>query len=267
MDYDFIVTKKDRIIYVSKDDYMEEHTTFPKDLPSNELIFQLPDGQDDVPYGTMFFDGKAYDVYTNFLRILPKGNHSQYEITRKRYTNGCIDICFQSDRKITDKPFMMNHIRNARIEELFRKAFTCWVTKNDGYYQESMGYIYRILAELQRDSYMPGEKYLKIRPAIEYIAAHFTEEKINMEELAAECGISYSYMKRLFIEMSGFPPQKYVTNMKMNSACDLLRTGDYSVETVAAMTGFGNIFYFSRQFKKQMGITPTEFIRNYRVRK
>ena len=264
MDYNFIVTQIDRIIYVAGDEFTENDTSFDAVLRSNELIFHLPEPGDGELKSVMVFGGREYEIRSDMIRLLPKGEHGTYEICRKKRGAGCIDIFFQTDRPMTEEVFCLYDTHNQKIAELFRHAFTTWVAKGEGYYQECLSCVYRILAEMQKVRYLPAAEYGIIQPAIDYIDAHFRDEKLNMEILASQCGISYSALKRMFIKRFGLPPQKYVTNMRMNYAGDLLKTGEYSVEAVAQLTGYSTVYYFSRQFKKQTGLTPSEFRRKYR---
>jgi len=58
-------------------------------------------------------------------------------------------------------------------------------------------------------------------------------------------------------------PLKYIIQLKINHASDLLRLGRYSVGQVAELSGYESLYYFSRQFKEYTGITPSEFIEKY----
>jgi len=53
----------------------------------------------------------------------------------------------------------------------------------------------------------------------------------------------------------------------LHYACELLRLERYSVAQVAELCNFSDIYFFSRQFKEYMGITPTQFVRKYRSSK
>ncbi len=267
MNYNFIVTQIDRIIYVAGDEFKENTSVFDASLKSNELIFHLPDMNKGETEAVMCFDGREYEIRSDMIRLLPKGEHENYEVRREKRGAGCIDIFFQTDRPVSDEVFCLYNTHDLKIAELFRHAFSVWVAKGEGYYQECFSCLYRIFAKMQKARYLPEEEYRVIEPAARYIDAHFRDEKLNMETLASECGISYSALKRMFIKRFGLPPQKYVTNMRINYAGDLLTTGDYSVETVAQLAGYSTVYYFSRQFKNQTGLTPTEYKKKYRSSK
>lgn len=57
-------------------------------------------------------------------------------------------------------------------------------------------------------------------------------------------------------------PVKYINNLKLNFAKDLLFEGAYSIEKVCELSIFNNNCYFHRIFKKEFGITPTEYRKN-----
>ena len=150
---------------------------------------------------------------------------------------------------------------------LFKKLFATWVGKNDGYYFESVSLLYKIFAEMQSNNYAPKQHYLKIKPALDYIDENFLHEDRSVSELALMCGVKESYFQRLFREKLGISPRKYVIQLKINHACELLRLERYSITQIAQMCNFSSVHFFCRQFKEYMGITPTEFVRKYRSSK
>ena len=76
-----------------------------------------------------------------------------------------------------------------------------------------------------------------------------------------------SYFQKLFKEIYGISPKKYIIQLKINHACDLLRLERYTVTQIAELCNFSDVYFFSRQFKEYMGITPTQFIKKYRSSK
>ena len=60
------------------------------------------------------------------------------------------------------------------------------------------------------------------------------------------------------------PPKKYIIKKKIDYACELLLLGRYSVTEVAEMSNFSDVYYFSRQFKEYIGVSPTDYIKFYK---
>ena len=121
--------------------------------------------------------------------------------------------------------------------------------------------MYDILSEIEKIDmyYLPEKKYSIIKPAIEYIDNNFLSGDIDCSFLSDLCGVSYSYFKRLFIMKFQLSPIKYITKKRISYACDLLVSNTYSVSDIAFMTGYGDVYYFSRVFKECTGMSPTEY--------
>ena len=120
---------------------------------------------------------------------------------------------------------------------------------------------------MQKKNYIPENQFVAIKPAIDYIESHFLEKKITAEELTACCKISYPYIKKLFIKKFGIPPIKYSIQLKINYSCDLLKSKLYTISQIAEICGYNDIYFFSRQFKEYMGLSPTDFINKYKSSK
>ena len=97
-------------------------------------------------------------------------------------------------------------------------------------------------------------------PGVEYINLHYCEENISIAHLAELCGISETYFRRIFHNAYMISPVKYINNMKLKRSEELLKSGMYSVSEAAGLSGFQNDSYFSREFKKAFGITPSDYI-------
>ena len=256
----FVITAIDRVIMVGKDEYPERKISFFHDLKHHELIFHFS-GQ-----STVFFNDLCLETPPNTIRFLPKGEVHRYDVVRKE--NGeCIDVFFDTDLEISPKAFVINVSQNEKIAALFKKLFSTWVGKNDGYYFESISLLYRIFAELQKNTASPKQYEHKLAPALDKIHNHFLNEDFSISELASECNMSESYFQRLFKLRYGVPPKKYIIQLKINHSCDLLRLERYTVTQIAELCNFSDIYFFSRQFREYMGITPTQFIKKYQSSK
>ena len=260
MEQKFMITDIDRVIMVGKDEYPDQTISFGHVLKSNELIFYFS-GHD-----TVYFDDLILEMKPNTIRFLPKGKPKRYDVMR--YEKGeCIDVFFQTDRPISECAFNVNVAQNEKLGSLFKRIFATWVGRNDGYYFESISILYKIFSELQKNNSAPKQHFLKIKPAVDRIHDRFLQDDLSIPSLAAMCGIEESYFQRLFKESYGVSPKKYIVQLKINHACDLLRLERYTVTQIAELCNFSDVYFFSRQFKEYMGITPTQFVRKYRSSK
>lgn len=256
MEDSFVITKINRVIMIGKEEYPEKTSVFSNELKHNELIFNFS-GQ-----ATVYFGSQVLKTEPNTVRFLPAGQTDRYKVLREEHGE-CIDVFFDTDRPIAPSAFLSNMAKNERIGTLFKRLFISWVSKESGYYFDCISLLYRIFSELQKRRYIPKNHEEKLKPAIEMIHNGFLKETFTTEQLAKCCHISESYFKRLFREKYGVPPKKYVIRLKIDHACDLLRLGRYSVGQIAEMSNFSDIYFFSRQFKEYMGVSPTQFIRKY----
>ena len=98
----------------------------------------------------------------------------------------------------------------------------------------------------------------KIAQSIVYIKGHLTE-RLNVAELATAVNVSTSYYFALFKRHTGCSPINFLIHVRMRHACGLLETSSMSVKEIAALLGYDDAFYFSRQFKSVIGIAPTGY--------
>lgn len=84
-------------------------------------------------------------------------------------------------------------------------------------------------------------------------------DAIPLSELAAHAGLSKQHLIYLFNEETGMPPIEYFLRLKMQKAGQLLSLTGMTVKEVAARVGVSDPYYFSRLFKKTMGMSPTEY--------
>lgn len=98
----------------------------------------------------------------------------------------------------------------------------------------------------------------EMEKATQYFSEHFTEE-ISIEQYAMDKHLSTSWFIRSFKRYNGVTPMQYILNLRITNAKTLLRTTTYSVAEVASIVGYDNPLYFSRLFKKQTGLPPSEF--------
>lgn len=257
MNDDFTITGITRVIFCGKEEYSNKIISFSGNrLHQNELILHLS-GKCRVDFNNVILECEE-----NTVRFLPKGENEIYTV--EPIENGeCIDIFFEADKEISPCAFCMKVKDNKKIAALFKKIFSTWVSRYEGRYFECIALLYQIFAEMQKKTYVCKDRYNKIEPAIQYIGENFLKEKISVPFLAQKCGISETYLKKIFIKRFAMPPSKYIIYMKLSHACDLLSSGRFSVSEVTSFCGYTDVFFFSRQFKKYIGISPSEFKEKY----
>lgn len=122
------------------------------------------------------------------------------------------------------------------------------------------------------------QKYLRsdtnsrhINTCKEYIYAHI-KERITIEDLAEELGVSASYLSRLFKKETGVSVSVYIREQKIEMAKNLLQYSEYSMIDIANRLSFSSQSHFIQQFREVMGMTPkkyrdTHYMRQWDVEK
>ncbi len=101
-----------------------------------------------------------------------------------------------------------------------------------------------------------------INPAVEMLVKKINTEpgtKIDVDEYVKMSGMGKERFMHIFKESIGKPLQKYITGVKMKEAQKLLKYSSYSVSQIAFSLGYEDALYFSRIFKKYMGVSPKMF--------
>ena len=97
-----------------------------------------------------------------------------------------------------------------------------------------------------------------LRKIQQIIDVNLVDENFNVERLAAEVGNSYSTLYAKIKAITGSSPQIYLNTYRMNVAREMLSEGKQTVSEVAYSVGYSSPSNFSRAFKRQFGITPTD---------
>lgn len=82
---------------------------------------------------------------------------------------------------------------------------------------------------------------------------------INYAQLADKLGMSERSLRRNFRKRLGISPHQYVIDLRIRAARDLLTQGDAPLKEIARQLGYSDVFYFGRQFKAQVGVSPAQF--------
>lgn len=92
----------------------------------------------------------------------------------------------------------------------------------------------------------------------DYYEAHITEH-IKVEHLCKEFGIGRSHLQRIFREQTGYGAIEYFCQMRISAAKRCIRENRMNLTDTAASLGYTSIYYFSKQFKKITGMSPSQY--------
>jgi len=86
-----------------------------------------------------------------------------------------------------------------------------------------------------------------------------SNEKLTLEKVAKECGFSKYYFSRIFKKYTGKSFKAYLIDLRINKAKYLLLNSKLTISQICYETGFNDLSYFSRMFKKRVGYSPSKF--------
>jgi len=116
----------------------------------------------------------------------------------------------------------------------------------------------KILSVVRNQEFAGKSIERTIRKACLYFRENLNTN-VNIEELANELNVGYSYFRQMFRKYTGISPTQYHLSLRIQKAKDLLVSTDQSFKEIAIDLGFESYFYFSRIFKDKTGKSPMEF--------
>lgn len=99
-----------------------------------------------------------------------------------------------------------------------------------------------------------------IQKAVNYINMNL-EKNLSLKRLGEECAVNASYLSALFKKEMQMNIIEYINQQRIRKAANLLRSNTMQIQDVAVECGIYDVNYFRKVFKKQMGMTPTEYLK------
>ncbi|QHQ61545.1 AraC family transcriptional regulator [Anaerocolumna sedimenticola] len=150
-------------------------------------------------------------------------------------------------------------------QTLYEDMLIEYTIKDEGYIEvfkaDLIKLIILILRTIKKETIINNNVYIKndlLEKAIDYIHCNYYKD-ITIEELSMMAFLSQSHFCRLFKEYSGMTVKEFTQKIRIKEACILLDKSNKKIADIAAEVGYNDIKYFLSLFKKQVGMTPTEY--------
>lgn len=152
------------------------------------------------------------------------------------------------------------------IPESIRHMQEAFYSKKESADMAALGYLYIIFSEAQNilssQSNLTGtESQLQrtVKQMIHYMSAQYAHP-ISIEQMCDSLGYNRAYLSRIFKKETGSSPVTYLLKLRIDKSRQLLRERpELSIEQVSASVGLTDALYFSRQFKRLCGQSPTAY--------
>ena len=155
-------------------------------------------------------------------------------------------------------PFIKKLSSDNLMESRFRSLFERFERKSVFERQELSCALERILLEAARCAIGEKRGERELGASLKYIHDHYNSE-IKIPELAKMENLSNSRFVARFTSAIGASPMQYIVELRLRYACDLLENTDMSVKEVASLSGYDDPHFFSKLFKKHIGLSPSEY--------
>ncbi len=220
------------------------------------------------PYSAMCLKTSGHSIYTQngidyysdskHLILIPKGSTYSYSVKEK---GSCIIIEFMADG--LPDTITAHEVNNGDvIKGIAANMEYAWTFKRPGYREICLSGIYQLLYHMmlhESNTYLPRVHRTKIDKSLHYIHDHFCDHSLTIQDLAHQSEISVIYFRKIFHEVFGVSPKKYITLLRLNRAKELLTANELSISQIAEVVGFGDIYSFCKTFRTETGTTPTEY--------
>ncbi len=121
--------------------------------------------------------------------------------------------------------------------------------------------IINTLTESREERKIDEPENLLLRKSVEILSRN-TEGTMKVAQLAKLSGVSREHLTRVFSQMTGLPPHRFINRRKIIEACSILDSGKTSIKEISDSLGYKSSAHFTRTFKRVMKMTPSEYMKN-----
>ena len=159
-----------------------------------------------------------------------------------------------------DRPVFKVNIHED-IVAMYNDAINAAVRQESGFQQFLAGIVGRLLSLAyyydRNSQFEESDLARKISQAKVIIQDNYTD--ISPEDVASRLCMSYSTFRKTFKEYTGFSPARYISEIRMSKAKEILTNTSVSIKEVAYRLGYNNHDYFFTAFRNRTGKTPAEY--------
>lgn len=181
---------------------------------------------------------------------------TQYELTAEYAQAICISVTSLCAAFIHERGATIDQITGGRVEQLPQ----LWaLEKVQQMRQQAYGLFVDTIVFFKEHKATKSQMHCQI--ACEYIRKHFADPDLSAEKVAANLYINDRYLRKIFQNEMSTSISDYITKERVNKARELLGTGIKHAD-ISTMVGYNDAGYFSKVFKKHMGMSPSQYENN-----
>ena len=201
-----------------------------------------------------FLSNDAFSISANLLRDMildaVQGALQPYILVLNDYSA----LVVFSQKELT--------VSQIKVEQLVKKLYNRFTMYQsfapDMPYQENLKNYEEARKIYQNFHQNEGHYKNDVAKTIAYIEENYMH-RLTLASISANVNLSSSYLCRVFKSEVGISITSYLNNLRIRKAATLIKEQDLSLKEISAMVGIDDQLYFSRLFKKCMGISPSEY--------
>lgn len=214
-------------------------------------------------------EGKEYIVNRNQAFIYHPNESQNYRFFKK---DNSIDYWFHFNGTEMDNImrglglYGIHHLQllsdTFEIEQMLSRICREFNMKQPRYLEICSGLLIAVLGMMSRSISENSDSFRGAESFVEHILGEFHSTpsySFVIKELAQKYGITPNHLICSFKKTTGKTPIEYMTDFRIKKAKELLIYSNYSVSEIAEFVGYANEAYFSRLFKKKVGLSPLRF--------
>ena len=207
--------------------------------------------------------GQGFVVFPNEEARIKSQHKSAMNVTWVAFSGYLVDKYLGRAQLSVYKPVFSDNDGH-EAEQMFDRLLSV-STSLPNRYCKIMAQLYSIFGflldnafrEVQPETASPEFYLIK---ALDFIDVNYQDD-ISVEDIAASAGINRKSLYAVFKSLTSFSPKDYLIYYRMCKATALLKDENLSIETVAISVGYGDQFHFSKEFKKNVGLSPSVYRR------
>lgn len=208
-------------------------------------------GNKSFEIGSSWYYAHFYcDAPSSCMEELPRGIYYDERVSLKPS---------EKDRYFITLPKLINCEEKTQIKRNFEKMIEAHIHGNIPQTSIRLWQIFLECAQNAQDDKVSNGYVEQIQ---NYVRQHYIDG-FTSAQIQEACGLSYKYAGTLFKEVTGQTIKEYQCTLRLRKAEQLLKETNKSITEIAQLTGFSDVFYFSKIFHRKKGCPPGEYRKTY----